>query len=80
MKRKDILLFAVVGVISAIVSIVISNYVFPSSTSKQQAEVVQPISPNFTEPDTAYYNSGTFDPTRQITIGQNANTDPFTGQ
>lgn len=80
MKQKDIALFVVIGVISAVISIVVSNYFFSSSSGKkQQVEVIQAITTDFPPPDSAYFNSTAFDPTRQITIGQNVNTDPFKG-
>lgn len=78
MKRKDIALFVVIGIISAILSIVISRYIFATPSSKKQtAEVVQPITTEFTEPNKKYFNKEAFDPTKQITIGETVNTDPF---
>lgn len=80
MKQKDILLLVVIGVISAVFSFILSNYFFAKPSSRnQQAEVVQPISATFTEPNKAYFNANAFDPTRQITIGETVNTDPFKG-
>lgn len=80
MKRKDIILFVVIGIISAVLSIVVSNYLFSSpNKNKVEAEIVQPISAEFPDPDPAYFNSSAFDPTKQITIGQTANTEPFKG-
>lgn len=80
MKRKDIALFIVIGVISAIFSIIISRYFFATPASKKQtAEVVQPITTEFSEPNKKYFNKEAFDPTRQITIGETVNTDPFKG-
>lgn len=78
MKQKDIALIVVIGVISAALSIVISKTVFSSATKKNvKVEIVQPITSNFPDPDPAYFNNTAFDPTKQITIGQSVNTDPF---
>ncbi len=80
MKQKDIALIVIIGVISAVLSIVISKTLFSAQTAKNtKVEVVQTITDNFPEPDKAYFNSNAFDPTRQITIGETANTDPFKG-
>ena len=78
MKQKDIALIAVIVVISAVASLLISKAVFASPEKRQQAvEVVQPISSDFAAPDTRYFNSSAIDPTQTITIGGNANPDPF---
>ena len=84
MKQKDIALIVLIVVLSAVVSVFISKLIFASPKSRQQqASVVQPIDSSFAKPDKRYFNPTTFDPTQLITIGQNANPDPFsasTGQ
>lgn len=78
MKQKDIALIAVVIVFSAIVSLLVSKVIFTSPKNRQQeVEVVQPISADFPKPDKRYFNKNSFDPTQPITIGQNANPNPF---
>ncbi len=78
MKQKDIALIVVIVFISAIASFFLSNAIFGSASGSQaEAEVVQPIASTFPVPDKAYFNDKAFDPTQTITIGQNANTDPF---
>ena len=80
MKQQDIGLIAIIVIVSAVISIVISNKIFASPKNRQQqVEVVQPITADFTQPDTHYFNKDAFDPTKTITIGQNNNTDPFKG-
>ncbi|HEX7633157.1 MAG TPA: hypothetical protein VF401_02410 [Candidatus Saccharimonadales bacterium] len=80
MKRKDIALIAVIVIVSAVISLVVSNAIFGSPSSHgQKAEVVQPITADFPQPDSRYFNKNAFDPTKTITIGQNANPDPFSG-
>jgi len=78
MKQKDIALIAIVVFFSAIISLLLSNVIFTSPKSRQQqVEVVQPITTDFPQPDSHYFNNSAFDPTKLITIGQNANPDPF---
>lgn len=78
MKQKDIVLIAGIIVFSAIVSLLISKVIFTSPKNRQQqVEVVQPITADFPKPDKQYFNSSAFDPTQLITIGQNANPNPF---
>lgn len=80
MKQKDIALIILVIAVSGAISFFVSKHVFESPESRQQeVEVVQPISAEFAQPDTRYFNSQAFDPTQLITIGQNANPDPFSG-
>lgn len=78
MKRKDVAIIAVIVIVSAVISLVVSNMLFASPKNrKQQAEVVQPITSDFPKPDSRYFNTSSIDPTQQITIGGNANPDPF---
>lgn len=79
MKQKDIALVAIIIFISAIISIFVSKSVFVKPNNRQQeVEVVQVITAVFPPPDERYFNDKAFDPTQPITIGDNANTDPFT--
>ena len=78
MRQKDLALIGVIIFISAIVSLFVSKAVFaPPKNRQQQVEVVQPITDTFPQPDSHYFNSTAFDPTKLITIGQNNNNDPF---
>jgi hypothetical protein len=78
MKQKDIALIAVIVVFSAIVSLLVSNMFFASPAKRQQqVEVVEPISAEFQQPDSRYFNNTAFDPTKLITIGQSQNPEPF---
>jgi hypothetical protein len=80
MRQKDIALIVVIVLISAVVSLFVSKAIFASPKNRQQqVEVVQPITSDFPKPDKKYFNQQSFDPTQLITIGQNANTDPFSG-
>lgn len=78
MKQKDIALIIIVVFFSAIISYFLSGTLFaPPENRQQEVEVVQPITADFPKPDSRYFNDKAFDPTQQITIGQNANPDPF---
>ncbi len=82
MKQKDIALFLAVGMVSAVFSVVISNFLItPSKIKKQQAEVVNPITADFSVPDSdnKYFNKDSVNPTKLIQIGEGTNTSPFNG-
>jgi hypothetical protein len=78
MKQKDIALIIVIVFVSAVLSLFVSKAIFSSPENRQQtAEVVQPITADFPKPDTRYFNTQAFDPTKVITVGDNANPNPF---
>lgn len=78
MKQKDIVLIVAIVFISAVISFFVSKAIFVSPKNRQQqVSVVQPITADFPKPDSRYFNSSAFDPTQLITIGQNANPNPF---
>ncbi len=80
MKQKDIALILVIIFFSAIISLFVSKAIFaPPKNRQQQVEVIQPITADFPQPDSHYFNSSAFDPTQPITIGQNNNANPFGG-
>lgn len=80
MKQKDIALILVIVFVSAVISLLVSNMLFASPKKRQeQVEVVQPITAEFPAADTHYFNDKAINPTRTITIGNNNNTDPFSG-
>lgn len=78
MKQKDIILIVVVGFISVVASLFLSNALFAPPKSRQQAvETVDPISPSFSQPDSKYFNSSSIDPAQLIQISNNNNQNPF---
>lgn len=78
MKQKDIALYVVIGVVSLVVALFLSNVLLGGSKAKEQsAEVVEPISAVFAQPDTDYFNSESINPTEVIRIGGNDNQTPF---
>jgi hypothetical protein len=78
MKQKDVALIIVIVFLSAIASFFISKAIFaPPKSRRQTVDVVQPITSEFQKPDTRYFNSSSLDPTQNITVRQNNNTNPF---
>ncbi|HSW37403.1 MAG TPA: hypothetical protein VLG37_03490 [Candidatus Saccharimonadales bacterium] len=78
MKQKDIALIIIIVFISAVLSLFLSKMLFASPKNRQQkVEVVEPISADFPTPDSRYFNTQAFDPTKLIKIGDNTNPTPF---
>lgn len=78
MKQKEIVLIAVVVIISGTLSLVLTNTILVSKKSKQlTAEVVDPIGSEFPELDPKIFNKGAINPTKLIQIGDTTNPDPF---
>ncbi len=81
MKAKDVALLAVIGVVSFVLSIIVSNmFVSTPEDRSQKVEVVAPISSNFTRPDNTYFNQESNNPTQLIKIGEDQNQQPFGAQ
>jgi hypothetical protein len=82
MKQQDLALVVVSVVISATLALFVSKALFASPQKRQQqVEVVPPISASIAkpQPNSPYFNNQAIDPTKLITIGNNANPDPFNG-
>lgn len=78
MKQKDIILIIVVVFVSGLASIMLTKLLINKSKNRsQKVEVVTPISSQFQEPDKRFFNDKSIDPTQNIIIGTNDNTDPF---
>lgn len=81
MKQKDLTLIAVIIIVSALISIILSSVLISSPKNRQQkVEVVEPISAEFTRPDEKFFNKTSLNPTQLIQIGNASNTKPFNGQ
>lgn len=77
MKSKDISLIVVIAVVSAVISVILSGLIVPSSDRNQSVEVVEPISADFNRPPEEYFNSNSVNPTREIQIQVDPNSNPF---
>ncbi len=81
MKKKDIGVIAAVAVFSGVISILLSGVLFATPEDRRQkVEVVEPISTTFNRPDSRYFNSQSVNPSQNIQIGTDPNSNPFTGQ
>jgi hypothetical protein len=82
MKQKDIALFGVVAIVSAVFSVILSGVLItPPKDKNQKAEVVSLITNDFPTPgpNDKFFNKNSINPTKQIQIGDNTNTKPFNG-
>jgi hypothetical protein len=80
MKQKDIALFIIIAAVSGIISFFAARAIFVSPQHRKlEAEIVTPISTDFTHPSNKYFNANSINPTQQIQIGNSENTAPFQG-
>ena len=80
MKRKDLVVIISAAIFSSVLALIVSNlFISTDKNSNQEAEFVQPIVADFPQPDKAYFNKDSIDPTQLIRIGQSSNPAPFNG-
>lgn len=77
MKQKDIALIIVVVFISGIFSLLTTKILIKPGEQKQEVEVVEPITAEFTQPSGKYFNDDSINPTQLISIDENKNENPF---
>ncbi len=78
MKSKDFALVLVFVFIGAVLAIVASHFLLSSPANRQQtAEVVDPISAQFSAPPLKYFNPNAVNAAPQIHIGNTTNPNPF---
>jgi hypothetical protein len=81
MKQKDILLVVVIAVVAGIFSLVVANFFFGGEKAYTlKAPTVEPISAEFVLPNEEVFNAQALNPTKNITIGDSTNNQPFNGQ
>lgn len=81
MKQKDIALIIVLVAISAVVSFLLSGWLFAAPKDRQQeVEKVDVITSDFEQPNSKYFNANSVNPTQNIKIGPGENPNPFDGQ
>lgn len=81
MKQKDIIIIIVAVFISGILSFILSSKIFAVPSDQQaEVEVIEPITAQFTEPDSRYFNNNSVNPTKPIRIGENQNKQPFSNE
>jgi hypothetical protein len=77
-KQKDVILIAIVVIFAGFVSVLISNFFFtPDANKSQKAEIVDPITADFQQPDPRTFNNDAINPTQLIEIGDSNNNQPF---
>jgi hypothetical protein len=78
MKQKDIAVIVASGIVAAIFSLILTQVVFvPKETKQLKAEIIEPISSEFPQPDKAVFNQNAINPTQLIQIGDGTNPNPF---
>ena len=81
MKRKDISVLLVVAFVSAFLSVILSNLFFSTPEDRaQKVETAEAIGIVFDAPDQKYFNSNSVNPTQNIQIGTDPNSNPFEGR
>lgn len=69
MKQNDILLVVVSVIVGGTLSLLLTNFFFGESKRQKEAEVVSPITSEFVQPDSKYFNDSSYNPTQIIRIG-----------
>lgn len=81
MKQKDILLIVVIAIVAGAFAFVVANFFFGGEKAyKLTAPTVQAITTEFTLPSEQVFNREALNPTKNITIGDSANSSPFKTQ
>jgi mannitol-specific phosphotransferase system IIBC component len=78
MKQKDIATIAVVAIVAAVISLLVTQTIFVSKKSRElTAETVEPINATFNQPDKTVFNQNAINPTQLIQIGDSTRSTPF---
>lgn len=78
MKKNDIALILVVGFVSAVFALILSNVFISSADNRQEeVEVVGEIVADFPEPDKEFFHEKSLNPTLVIEISPNDTEKPF---
>lgn len=77
MKQKDLAVILAVVFFAAVASLLLTKSLFVSKKDRElSAQVVEPITSNFNEPDKTVFNAQAINPTQLIQIGD-GKADPF---
>ncbi len=81
MKSKDIYIIIIIGILSMVVSIVISiTFISSDNNRDETVEVIPVITSELTRPSQEYFNSNSINPTQTIQIGGEVSPTPFGSQ
>ena len=76
--KKDIFKIFIVAVFSGVLSIIISGLFLSTSEDRaQKVEIADPIVTTFDIPSKDYFNSDSVNPSQNIQIGTDPNSNPF---
>ena len=79
MRQQDIAMLVLIISLSLLFSFFIGGALFGGEDSRTaEVERVQPISPEFPQPDEAVFNKDAINLTETIQIGETTSTNPFT--
>jgi hypothetical protein len=82
MKRKDIVILLVAGLVTGFISMIIAGVVFNPAAKRAKAPVAEPLSTSLPDikNDTAYsnfLNKDALDPAAPVKLGNSQNNKPF---
>ena len=78
MKQTDVAMIVLIVIISLMFSFFVGNALFGGESARStEVEVVEPITSDFPDPDTAVFNKESVNPTQTITIGGSNSDSPF---
>jgi len=81
MKSKDFQIIFLVAVVSLVLSVLLSGVLFSTSEDRsQEVEIADEITTGFERPDGEYFNAESFNPAKDIRIGQDLESNPFKGR
>lgn len=78
MKSKDYALVILAVMMGAIISYLLTGmFISTPDKRQQQVEVVGPITAEFELPNSSYFNEQSVNPTKQIQLDDQPNSNPF---
>ena len=78
MKAKDFQVIFFVAVVSLVASVLLSGVLFSTAEDRsQKVETAAPITTDFNPPDNTYFNAASFNPAKEVPVGQDPNSNPF---
>lgn len=76
MKKSDIAMIILIASVSVLIAYFVAKAVIGSPSSESvTVKTADPISPDVTQPDTSVFNRNAINPTVQVTIGGNGQSD-----
>jgi phosphoglycerate-specific signal transduction histidine kinase len=80
MKRQELAIIVMAMVLGGLVSFFVSRLIFTPPKNRQQTiNIVEKLSSDFPQANATYFNENSLNPTKNITIGDQSNPQPFSG-